>query len=114
MLLNVRLNSVTALLAAALATGTMAQTLGGAGGVATGGVGPDGTTNASAQLERCAAPKGTIAVVEPQGYVLTGLSRYGLQSPTSLVRMIIQQSNCFQVVERGAAMGNLMQERALA
>src|SRR4051812_6073304 len=61
MSLNLRMRAITSLLAALLATGAIAQTLGGAGGVATGGVGPDGTTNASAQLERCSAPKGTIA-----------------------------------------------------
>jgi len=31
-----------------------------------------------------------------------------------LLRLMIQQSNCFQIVERGVAMQNLMQERALA
>jgi len=42
------------------------------------------------------------------------LSRYGLGSPSGLIRLIIQQSNCFQIVERGAGMQNMMQERALA
>ena len=60
------------------------------------------------------APKGTIAVVEAQNQAIASLGRYGLQSPTGLIRMIVQQSNCFQVVERGAAMQNMMQERALA
>ena len=41
------------------------------------------------------------------------LQRYGLGSPTAVIRMLVQQSNCFQVVERGVAMGNMMQERAL-
>jgi Curli production assembly/transport component CsgG len=81
-----------------------AQTLGGA------------NTQASntALAEKCDAPKGTMAVVEPQSEVIAALMRYSLQSPTPLIRMIIQQSNCFQVVERGAGMRNLMQERALA
>jgi curli biogenesis system outer membrane secretion channel CsgG len=34
--------------------------------------------------------------------------------PDGLIRMMIQQSNCFIVVERGAGMQNMMQERALA
>ncbi|MDD2924924.1 CsgG/HfaB family protein [Rhodoferax sp.] len=67
----------------------------------------------TAQAEKCDAPKGTLAVVEPQSEVVSALLRVGLQSPTGLLRMIVQQSNCFQVVERGAAMKNLMQERAL-
>jgi len=31
-----------------------------------------------------------------------------------LLRLMIQQSNCFQIVERGLAMQNIMQERQLA
>jgi curli biogenesis system outer membrane secretion channel CsgG len=65
-------------------------------------------------LEHCVKPMGAIAVVEPQDNSLQYLSRYSLQSPTALIRMIIQQSNCFIVVERGQAMQNMKQERALA
>ena len=105
-----------ALCLTALALGAVAsaQTLGEGGSAAQGGAGPSGATNANAQLEKCDAPKGTLAVLEPQSAVIASLSRYGLQSPVGLIRMMIQQSNCFQVVERGAAMQNMMQERALA
>ena len=41
-------------------------------------------------------------------------ARYNLQSPVGLIRMMIQQSNCFIVVERGVGMRNMMQERQLA
>lgn len=64
-------------------------------------------------VEKCGKSFGTLAVAEPQ----TGwghLSRYGLGSPATLLRMMIQQSGCFDVVERGVAMQNLQQERALA
>ena len=108
------LKIIVALYAALVASGASGQELGKGGSVVTGSAGPAGAQNASSQLEKCNAPKGTVAVVEPQSTVLAGLYRYGLQSPTALIRMIIQQSNCFQIVERGAAMGNLMQERALA
>ncbi len=81
-----------------------AQTLGGAGG-------PAGDAT---QVEKCDAPKGTLAVVEPQNAILQSLLGVGLQSPSGMIRIIIQQSNCFQVVERGTGMQNLMQERALA
>jgi curli biogenesis system outer membrane secretion channel CsgG len=91
-----------------------AQDLGRGGSVAQGSVGPDGAQGANAQLERCDAPKGTVAVVEPQSQVMSNLQRYGLGSPTSVIRMLIQQSNCFQVVERGTGMRNMMQERGLA
>jgi curli biogenesis system outer membrane secretion channel CsgG len=111
-----RLGARTLVLAATLSTAfaVNAQTLGRGGSLATGGAGPDGASGANAQLERCDAPKGTLAVVEPQSQVLSNLQRYGLGSPTAVLRMLVQQSNCFQVVERGAAMGNMMQERALA
>jgi curli biogenesis system outer membrane secretion channel CsgG len=57
---------------------------------------------------------GAMAVVEPQSEILTALMRYKLQSPVGLIRMMIQQSNCFIVVERGQGMRNMMQERQLA
>jgi len=101
-------------LGAAVAASPWAQTLGEGGSAAQGSAGPQGAQNASAQLEKCDAPKGTLAVVEAQSQILASLGRYGLQSPTGLIRMIVQQSNCFQVVERGVAMQNMMQERALA
>lgn len=91
-----------------------AQELGKGGSVVTGSAGPDGAQNANSQLERCDAPKGTIAVHEPQDDLLVRLRGYGLASPNGLIRMIIQQSNCFQVIERGVAMQNMMQERQLA
>ena len=72
------------------------------------------SANAAPSLERCAKPLGTLAVSEPQDYVSQALQQYHLPSPTPLLRLMIQQSNCFQVVERGVAMQNLIQERALA
>jgi hypothetical protein len=65
-------------------------------------------------LEKCDRPIGTLAVVEPQQQYLSSLSHYGLGSPVGLIRMMVQNSNCFLVVERGAAMQNIQQERALA
>ena len=106
--------TLLALAMAAMAPAAPAQTLGEGGSAAQGSAGPQGAQNASAQLEKCDAPKGTLAVVEAQSQVIASLGRYGLQSPTGLIRMIVQQSNCFQVVERGVAMQNMMQERALA
>jgi hypothetical protein len=93
--------AAAALAAAGLA---QAQTLGGASG-------PAGDAT---QVERCDAPKGTIAVVEPQSQMLQSLQGMGLGSPTGMIRLIIQQSNCFQIVERGVGFQNLMQERQLA
>ena len=106
--------TLLAVAAATLALGAAGQTLGEGGSAAQGSTGPQGAQNANTQLEKCDAPKGTLAVVEAQSQVIASLGRYGLQSPTGLIRMIVQQSNCFQVVERGVAMQNMMQERALA
>lgn len=66
------------------------------------------------KLERCDRSFGTLAVVEPQNEVIQALTRYGLGTPTTLIRTIAQQSRCFLVVERGAAMENMMRERELA
>jgi len=83
------------------------------GSVVQGAAGTDGSVGAKG-LEHCGAPMGALAVVEPQDEIIYGLRRYNLQSPVALIRMMIQQSNCFIVVERGLGMRNLMQERDLA
>ena len=80
--------------------------------MAQGSAGPDGAKGANPQLEKCQAPKGTIAVVEPQSQVLHGLRRYGLGSPTSVIRMLVQQSNCSRSSNAGAGMQSLMREGA--
>lgn len=68
--------------------------------------------DAEPSIEKCSRNFGTIAVAEPQGG-WNYLSHYGLGSPAALIRIMIQQSGCFDVVERGYAMQNLQQERAL-
>jgi hypothetical protein len=77
--------------------------------------GAAGTSGSSGDaVQHCDKPMGALAVVEPQDYIMQSLSHYGLQSPTSLIRLMVQQSNCFIVVERGVGMQNVMQERELA
>jgi hypothetical protein len=83
-------------------------------GQPSGSAGPDGAQGEARELEKCDKPYGTLAVAEPQDAVISHLLQYGLQSPVGLIRMMVQQSNCFVVVERGRAMQNLMQERQLA
>lgn len=95
-----------------VAQGVTGMKPGEGGSVAQGSAGPGATTGAEG-LERCDRPMGALAVVEPQDYVTAALAQYSLQSPTGIIRMMVQQSNCFIVVERGQAMGNMMQERAL-
>lgn len=82
--------------------------------IAQGAAGTGGAEGASKQLLKCEKPLGVVAVVEPQDAVERALSMYKLGSPTGLIRLMIQQSNCFLVAERGQGMQNVMQERALA
>jgi len=65
-------------------------------------------------IERCEREMGSLAVAEPQDHVLSRLGYYKLGSPSTMLRMIAQESGCFAVVERGVAMQNMQQERALA
>jgi hypothetical protein len=83
------------------------------GSIVKGAAGTDGSKGDNG-LAHCDRPMGAIAVQEPQSEYMMALSRYSLQSPTSLIRMMIQQSNCFIVVERGQGLRNMEQERALA
>jgi curli biogenesis system outer membrane secretion channel CsgG len=74
----------------------------------TGSGGKDGS------IEKCERNLGTLAVSEPQSHILASLNQYKLGSPSTMLRMIAQGSNCFTVVERGVGMQNIQQERALA
>ena len=82
---------------------------------ATGSAAGSTTTNANSQLEKCAATMGTVAIVEDTHAswygILTGQLRLGSTVP--VLKLLVQQSNCFVVVERGRAMNNIMGERAL-
>ncbi len=84
--------------------------------VATGSAAGGATSGESSQLERCDSPLGTVSLIENQSAgwytVLTG--EYKLPPTANLLRLLVQQSNCFVVVERGAAGMNAMtRERAL-
>src|SRR5262245_33021784 len=105
--------SVLSVAAAAHAQGVPDTESGGGGSAVSGPAGPSGAQNAASDLERCDKPMGAVAVAEPQDHIIYALSRYRLGSPTGLIRLMIQQSNCFLVVERGVGMRNLMQERNL-
>jgi len=106
--------SVLSVTAGAHAQGITDMKKGEGGSAVQGSSGPSGSQGAASDLERCDKPMGAVAVVEPQDHVIYTLARYKLGSPSGLIRLMIQQSNCFLVVERGVGMQNLMQERALA
>lgn len=83
--------------------------------VATGSAGGANAENANTQLERCTTPFGTVAIVEDQGsdWYRYLTREYKLTSTIPVLRLLVQQSNCFIVVDRGRAMHNMMQERSL-
>ena len=113
-----RVLQTMSMLAAALtlvACGGTMPTLGGGGTVATGSAGGDTAQGASAQMERCNESLGTMAVTEDQsaGWY-SYLSQYKLGSTIPVLRMMVQQSNCFVVVDRSGGLNNAMRERALA
>ena len=87
------------------------------GGTVSGSAAGSSTANKNSQLESCSEPLGTVSVFEDQraswwyGY----RSRYqNLGSTIPVIRLMIQQSNCFVIVERGKAFKALDQERNLA
>jgi hypothetical protein len=79
----------------------------------TGSGGSAGAQGASHQLVRCTQPLGTAALVEASPEALTGLQTLGLASPLPILRLLMAQSGCFRVVDRGAAMRNIEQEEYL-
>ncbi|MGJ7917425.1 CsgG/HfaB family protein [Massilia sp. LXY-6] len=87
----------------------------GAKTVATGAAGGANAVDANSRLERCDRSLGTLAIVEEsnQPWVSQLTAQYRTQSTVPLLRMIIQQSNCFVIVERGQAMRQIQGEREL-
>ncbi len=87
---------------------------GGSKGTVTGAAGGETTANANSSLERCDKTLGTLGVVEDQNASwFQELRNYKLGSTVPVIRMMIQQSNCFVVVERGNAMQSINTERQL-
>ena len=84
--------------------------------VATGAAAGGSAAGESSALERCQSPLGTVSLVENQnaGWYTILRNEYKLPPTANLLRLLIQQSNCFVVVERGGAGMNAMaREREL-
>jgi curli biogenesis system outer membrane secretion channel CsgG len=64
-----------------------------------------------AEIPRCATPLGNLAVEEPQRNWWTELK---LGSPEALIKIFVQQSGCFSLVDRGAGLAAAQRERALS
>jgi len=93
---------------------TQPEVGGGSKTAVTGAAGGATAENASSTLERCDQSLGTLGVVEDQNAAwYHTLRSYKLGSTVPVLRMMIQQSNCFVVVERGSAMHNMNVERNL-
>jgi hypothetical protein len=71
--------------------------------MATGGAGPERLDQRQRRSSSAATRQGHARRRRAAEPGRPNLQRYGLGSPTAVIRMMIQQSNCFQVVERGVA-----------
>ena len=95
------------------ACGEQKTELGQGGSVVTGSAGPQGARDAAAALQRCAAPVATVALADnPQGYAM-GAGYQLPASPVPLVKLLMQQSGCFRVVDRGAGLRGTLREGEL-
>jgi curli biogenesis system outer membrane secretion channel CsgG len=101
------------LLAGCVAT---APKLGTADTAASGSAAGGSAQGANAALERCPSPLGTVALVEETSadWYRLFTTQYQLGSTVPVLRLMIQQSNCFLVVERGRAMASMERERAIS
>ena len=66
---------------------------------------------ATAQIPQCAKPIGVLAIVEPESQWWRQLN---LGSPESVIKVFVQQSRCFTIVNRGRSMQSRAMERAMA
>ena len=107
--------AITTLLGGCVAT---APTIGSekANTAATGSAAGESTQGANSALEKCDSPLGTVALVEETSadWYRLFTAEYKLGSTVPVLRLMIQQSNCFIVVERGRAFANMERERAIA
>lgn len=69
----------------------------------------------TAELPVCAKPLGTLALAEPENLQNRWWTNLGLSSPEALIRVYVQQSKCFRLVNRSnRGMAAMAQERDLA
>jgi len=85
--------------------------------------GPKGTSNTGAsesrkmqtaatqQIPVCARPIGVLAIVEPETQWWRELN---LGSPEAIIKVFVQNSHCFTIVNRGRSMASRAMERAMA
>jgi curli biogenesis system outer membrane secretion channel CsgG len=88
----------------------------GGGNPASGSASGSNSNGANSQLQHCDHTIGTLAIEEDQAapWYTYLYSQYQLPSTVPLLRLIVQQSNCFVIVDRGRAFNTMMGERSLA
>ncbi len=67
--------------------------------------------NAQSQIPVCTRKLGTLAIVEPDNQ---WWREYNLGSPEAIIKIFVQHSQCFTLVNRGSAMRSRAMERAMA
>jgi curli biogenesis system outer membrane secretion channel CsgG len=72
---------------------------------------PRAAASTTPQVPHCTRNVGTVSIQDGDS---AGWTYYNLQPPAGLLRVVIQQSGCFTVVERGAGLDAAMRERELA
>ncbi|MDH5324801.1 MAG: CsgG/HfaB family protein [Gammaproteobacteria bacterium] len=89
---------------------------GGSGNVVTGGAAGSAAGNKNSKLASCDKTLGTLTIFEDTSLPWWGYYRNHypkLGSTVPVIRNMIQQSNCFVIVERGRAMQAMQRERQL-
>ncbi|MET0248712.1 MAG: penicillin-binding protein activator LpoB [Sphingobium sp.] len=76
-----------------------------------GSSGRQAQTKKQMEIPRCTRRLGTIAIVEPDNQWWRELS---LGSPEAIIKLFVQQSGCFGIVNRGRSMASRNLERAMA
>jgi curli biogenesis system outer membrane secretion channel CsgG len=73
---------------------------------------PRATASQTPQVPRCTRNLGTISIQDGDTHM--GWTAMNLSPPAGLLRVVVQQSGCFTVVERGRGLDAAMRERDLA
>jgi curli biogenesis system outer membrane secretion channel CsgG len=73
---------------------------------------PRASQSQTPQVPRCTRNLGTVSIQDGDTHM--GWTSMNLQPPAGLLRVVVQQSGCFTVVERGRGLDAAMRERELA
>ncbi len=97
----------------ALAIGISAVLLAATGPAAAAQTAQEMRKQQTAEIPVCAKPLGSISVLEPED-ATNWWTGQQLPAPSKLIKVFVNKSRCFTLVDRGAGMDAAMRERALA